>query len=384
MARVTPAVERNQYLKKVGGVWHYHFRLKGRAYHGSTRCRDLTSARNFVEALRVQLRAETESPDAQADLGPTVEQGVLEWVHHLEDRGRSVRHLALASAAMLKVVLPAIGAERLSTLSQQHADVVLKSARSMQTRWGQPWSDATINQALIYFRTFLSWARRRDMLKRSIHVELVGHGHQDVKATLTAEQLSGFLDAVDQRGDKSLSLIVRGMAFLGLRVSEAIGMEWERWDAKRKLYTPRPSTTKNRKLLAVAVPADLARMIEAQPRQGLLIAPGPKGEPMSRRAVYHIIRRVAANLGVKGFSPHGLRRTLATLLAEAGMNPKALQEAMRHSNISVTMRHYVRSNTEQVRSGIDALADSVNGGVKKAPANIQRLRRTGTDDGDRS
>lgn len=384
MARSKTAVVQDKLLKKVGKVWHYHFRLQGRAYHGSTRCRDLASAQIFVENLRVQLRAEAESPKAQADLGLTVEEGVLEWVRYMEARGRSIRHLALASAAMLKVVLPAIGGVHISALSQKHADEVLKGASSMKTRWGHPWSDATVNQALVYFRTFVAWAKKRDMLQRSIQVELVGHGHQDVKVTLTAEQLSAFLEAIDQRGDKNLSVIVRAMAFLGLRVSEAVSLEWERWDAKRQLYTPRPSSTKNRKLLPVPVPADLAQLIDAQPRQGPLIAPGPGGEPLGRRAVYHVIRRVATSLGVKDFSPHGLRRTMATLLAEAGMNPKALQEAMRHSNISVTMRHYVHSNMDQSRSGIDALVARVNSGVKKAPANIQRLRRTGTDDGDRS
>lgn len=384
MARSKPAVERDKFLKRVGEVWHYHFRLQGQAYHGSTRCRDLVSAQIYVENLRVQLRTEAESAKAQADLGLTVEEGVLDWVRYMEARGRSLRHLALASAAMLKVVLPAIGEVRISALCQKHADEVLKGARSMKTRWGHPWSDATVNQALVYFRCFIGWARKRDMLQRSIHVELVGHGHQDVKTTLTAEQLSAFLDAIDQRGDKNLSVIVRAMAFLGLRVSEAVSLEWERWDAKRQLYTPRPSTTKNRKLLPVPVPADLAQLIQARPRRGAFIAPGPEGEPMSRRAVYHITRRVAVSLGIKGFSPHGLRRTMATLLAEAGMNPKALQEAMRHSNISVTMRHYVSSNTEQARSGIDALAASVSKGAENAPANIQRLRRTGTDNKNRS
>lgn len=384
MARSKTAVVQDKLLKKVGKVWHYHFRLQGRAYHGSTRCRDLTSARIFVENLRVQLRAEAESPEAASVLGQTVEQGALDWVRHMEARGRSARHLALASAALLRVVIPTIGDEFICNLHQSHADQVLVNARSMKTRWGHPWSDATINQALAYFRCFLGWARKRDMLQRSIHVELVGHGHQDVKVTLTAEQLSAFLKAIDQRGDKNLSVIVRAMAFLGLRVSEAINLEWERWDADRQLYTPRPSSTKNRKSQPVPVPADLAQLIQARPRLGAFIAPGPEGEPMSRRAVYGIVRKVAAHLGIKDFSPHGLRRTMATLLAEAGMNPKALQEAMRHSNICVTMKHYVSSNTEQARSGIDALVASVGKGVKKAPANIQRLRRTGTDDGDRS
>lgn len=371
----------DKYLRKVGHLWHYHFRLKGRAYHGSTRCRDLASARAYVEEARFQARQETESP---AKMSMKVDEAALAWVQYLKARGRSPRHQALASSAMVSVVIPAIGDVLICDLTQDHADLVLAAARSKTSRWGHAWADATVNQALIYFRTFLSWARKRGKLRQNIQVELVGQGHQDVKVTLTAEQLGAFLAAIDQRRDPSLSLIVRAMAFLGLRVSEAVGMEWERWDAKRHLYTPRPSTTKNRKLLPVTVPAELAQMIQAHPKEGPLIAPGPGGEPLGRRAVYYVIRRIAEHLGVKGFSPHGLRRTMATLLAEAGMNPKALQEAMRHSNISVTMKHYVHTNAEQVRSGIDALAASVSKGPEQAATNIQPLRKTGTDDGDRS
>ena len=49
-------------------------------------------------------------------------------------------------------------------------------------------------------------------------------------------------------------------------------------------------------------------------------------------------------------TPHVLRHTFCTRLANAGMNPKALQYVMGHSNITITLNLYAHASLETVKS----------------------------------
>ena len=49
-------------------------------------------------------------------------------------------------------------------------------------------------------------------------------------------------------------------------------------------------------------------------------------------------------------TPHVIRHTFCTRLANAGMNPKALQYVMGHSNITITLNLYTHASLETVKS----------------------------------
>ena len=49
-------------------------------------------------------------------------------------------------------------------------------------------------------------------------------------------------------------------------------------------------------------------------------------------------------------TPHVMRHTFCTRLANAGMNPKALQYVMGHSNITITLNLYAHASLETVKA----------------------------------
>ena len=49
-------------------------------------------------------------------------------------------------------------------------------------------------------------------------------------------------------------------------------------------------------------------------------------------------------------TPHVMRHTFCTRLANAGMNPKALQYVMGHSNITITLNRYTHASLETVKA----------------------------------
>ncbi|MGM0209047.1 phage replication initiation protein [Enterococcus sp. DIV0421] len=51
-------------------------------------------------------------------------------------------------------------------------------------------------------------------------------------------------------------------------------------------------------------------------------------------------------------TPHVMRHTFCTRLANAGMNPKALQYVMGHSNITITLNLYAHASLKTVKSEI--------------------------------
>ncbi|MCI8433152.1 MAG: tyrosine-type recombinase/integrase, partial [Lachnospiraceae bacterium] len=57
----------------------------------------------------------------------------------------------------------------------------------------------------------------------------------------------------------------------------------------------------------------------------------------------------------KVMTPHTLRHTFCTNLANAGMNPKALQYIMGHSNITMTLSYYAHATFASARAEMERL-----------------------------
>jgi len=53
--------------------------------------------------------------------------------------------------------------------------------------------------------------------------------------------------------------------------------------------------------------------------------------------------------------PHTLRHTFYTNLANAGMNPKALQYIMGHSNITMTLNYYAHATSDSAMAEMERL-----------------------------
>lgn len=55
-------------------------------------------------------------------------------------------------------------------------------------------------------------------------------------------------------------------------------------------------------------------------------------------------------------TPHTMRHTFCTRLAQAGMNPKDLQYNMGHSNITMTLNYYAHADYASAKAAMDKLA----------------------------
>ena len=77
--------------------------------------------------------------------------------------------------------------------------------------------------------------------------------------------------------------------------------------------------------------------------------------PKDPDAVTRRVKRFMKKCGLPEYSPHDLRHSAATLLLQSGADIKSVQEIMGHSDASTTLKYYIRTDLDQMRTATDKL-----------------------------
>ncbi len=130
----------------------------------------------------------------------------------------------------------------------------------------------------------------------------------------------------------------------GVRVSELVGLRMTDLDLEEGLCTVFGKGSKER-MVPLGGPACVAvsrYLREVRPalekgKGGGRVFLNQRGRPLSRTAVWKIVKTAAGLAGIEGsVSPHVLRHTFATHLLEGGADLVAVQELLGHADISTT------------------------------------------------
>jgi integrase len=68
-----------------------------------------------------------------------------------------------------------------------------------------------------------------------------------------------------------------------------------------------------------------------------------------------------AKAGVRRITPHGARRTCATLLVDLDVHPRIIMQVLRHANFKVTMEIYSQASSAATRAALKRLGESLGG-----------------------
>lgn len=138
------------------------------------------------------------------------------------------------------------------------------------------------------------------------------------------------------------------MAVLGLRVSEACGVQIEDLFDDLSGYTLLTVKRKGGKVTTETIPVPLLRVVEAA-RGGRSSGPlilTRAGHAQTRNGAYDWVKRLCRKAGLPDdIHPHSLRHTAVTTLVDAGLPMHEVQEFARHADIRSTEWYYRRRGT---------------------------------------
>lgn len=179
--------------------------------------------------------------------------------------------------------------------------------------------------------------------------------------------------------------LFRLLFFSGLRIAEALALEWSDIDFEAKSLNVDKTLKLINKELTVGKPKTAASTavlpIDEQTLQVLKtwrvyqkkarLAIGLTSEPpifCARNGkwhfnsnIYHALKKATEDAGVPFYGVHVTRHTHASFLIEAGANLKEVQTRLRHSSIQMTMDVYGHLSKEYEVGTLDKFVAFVNG-----------------------
>jgi integrase len=135
--------------------------------------------------------------------------------------------------------------------------------------------------------------------------------------------------------DDQYGAIVRLLVLTGQRREEIGGLRWSEMDLVRRVISLPGERTKNGRPHEIPVTAAVIAVIEAQPRRGardLIFGDGSGSFQGWSRAKAALDKRIAKSAG-NALAPwrlHDVRRTVATSMADLGVQPHVVEAVLNH------------------------------------------------------
>lgn len=303
---------------------------------------------------------------ANPELGRmTVRQLAERWV---DARSPSWRQSTVSSyrVALDRHILPVIGDARVALLGSLDAQQVL--GRIMRN------SDqkhvAAANRARRVMHALFAFARESGLIQvnpidgvRALRVP------ERERGWWNRAQAVAFLTAAGRSPYRDLFHAALGT---GLRMGELLALRWRDVDAAgvtvRRTYSAHvpgkiqdaPKTKGSRR--TVPLGASLRDRLESRrgPPDALVFA-SRTGAVLSPSNVNRALKRIAEAAKVPPLVFHDLRRSYASMLAEAGHSPKVIQRLLGHATVDLALRVYTSVSDAAVASAVVELGGDFGG-----------------------
>jgi integrase len=352
---------RSTIIKRPDGRWHGYVSMGTKG--DGKRDRRHVSARTRAEVV-VKVRELESKRDASSGRGVGKPMKVEEWFTYWVDTiaPARVRPRTLESyRSMIRLhILPRIGQRRLDQLMPEHLEQMyaelLASGRS----------PATVLRVHRVLHRALKTAVQRERVARNVAtlVDPPKQRRAETPMPLDVDECRKVLATAEGRRNAARWTVALA---LGLRQSEALGLQWRdidldvgklsvrrglhRVDGKGLMFEE-PKTPRSRRTVALPGPLTVAlrkhretqnleRMVAGTDWQDFdLVFAQPNGRPLDKHSDYEAWTRLLADAGVRHIRLHDGRHTAATLLLTAGVHPRVVMELLGHSQMRTTTDIY--------------------------------------------
>jgi integrase len=321
-----------------------------KTFYGETR---IEVQEQLKKALREQQLGLPVAPDRQ-----TMEEFLLSWLDGTARPRLRPRTFSDYKLIVEKHLVPAFGNVPLQKLGPEH----VRNMFAAKTADGLSPRRIGIIRAVLH--TALDEALKWGHVGRNV-ADLVKPPRTSryQAKTLDGKQAKTFLKAAKRH---RLGPLFSVALAVGLRLGEALGLEWDDVDVAnatltvrqalqrigKKLELVEPKSDRSRRTIPLpSATVTLLKRHRTQQKRDRLKAGGEWrhsshvftstiGTPLDERNVRRAFKEVLMNAKLPAMRIHDLRHSCATLLLAQGVHPKVVQEILGHSQISLTMDTY--------------------------------------------
>lgn len=354
-----------------------------RDYDGRTRAIERTGRTrgSAQRALSAAIRDRTHTSSTQTITSRTTLDVVAEhWFAGLVEAGRSPSTLQAYRDRLDNQIIPALGHVRLGELSVNLIDRHLLGVRAVN-------GNAVAKQTKSVLSGVCGLATRYDALSSNPcrDVSRISTKAKRAPQSMSLEEVKALLAwlATDSKAQHhDLLDLVTLMVATGLRIGEVLAVTWSAVDLDEGtvavrgtvlrvkgaglLLKPTPKSAAGERVLqlpswAIAMlksrRAPLAADRQFRESQPVLASPAGGGlrDPSNTRRA---LREAFAGAGMKGLTSHAFRKTVATLMDEAGLSARQAADQLGHAKPSMTADVYYGRRTRA--TGAAAALEALN------------------------
>ena len=255
--------------------------------------------------------------------------------------------------------------------------------------------ETTARDCIGLFRAIMNWAVEEGLAKTNpaMGIKLGSNGTRDTILRGPDDYRRLFETLASMEGEKRIRQpvadAIRVIALTGCRPGEIAGLRWQHVDFKsgtlRLPPTAHKSGRRTGKPRVIALPAT-AQQIIAQQTEGkaddFVFAPVRGDGPVALNKPWRAVREEASL--PEGIGLHGLRHTMASMLAMSGAQASEIQAALGHATVAMAARYVHWADEARTalaeRAAAPALAGMAAASGAQA-AEIVHLNKTKASDG---
>lgn len=212
------------------------------------------------------------------------------------------------------------------------------------------------NRTLALVRKLFNWAISRDLVEANpcAQVKPVAKENRRDRA-LTRDEIAALWNGLDHAGMADTTRnILRLILATAQRAGEVAGAEWDEIDIATRIWTIPAEKSKNGLAHRVPLNDPALDVIHSLPKGDGYLFPSPRqGKHVAVEALSHAVKKNLDKLGIAHFTPHDLRRTVATHMSEAGIQRLTLKKILNHAEGDVTATYDRHGYDREKRVALD-------------------------------
>lgn len=234
-----------------------------------------------------------------------------------------------------KDILPAIGLMKIKDVTRRHLIKILDKIVKRN-------APINANRTLSALKRFFGFCVERGMLDDNPSLQItkkaVGGSEKPKNRFLSESEIKELLQKIDDAPfSRQVRLAIKILLLTGQRVGELCNAEWPEIDLKERVWTIPPHKSKNgdeNKAPLSDMTISCFSELKELSGESRFVLQSPQEKEKEKPIVYTTVNRAVLRhqkyFGLEKWTPHDLRRTLATQLNELGVFPHVVEKILNH------------------------------------------------------